>query len=213
MWFELVDQNSADTEPVNATTKWKLTTFDNDEANGWERHKALCLAQLKQVEDALAETIKEAAALQKQHDQLVFDMGPAVGGTLKFVDLAGADNEGRDSVGAVNREEQLELADVNKSMLALKDCLRAIAGVPGAPKKPPFRNSNLTRLLQDSLAPTDGMTSRKNPTSHTVLLTCVSPADAMEKKTVASLRTGQIFVKDTSKRAVGTPKAKNRKKK
>ena len=166
MWFELVDQNSADTEPVNATTKWKLTRFEDERGSeGWERHKALCLAQLKQVEDALAETIKEVALLQKQHDQLIFDMGPAVGGTLKFVDLAGADNEGRDSVGAVNREEQLELADVNKSMLALKDCLRAIAGVPGAPKKPPFRNSNLTRLLQDSLAP-DSMTSRKVKKAH-----------------------------------------------
>ena len=44
------------------------------------RHKALCMAQLKQLEEALAEAIADAAKLQYQHDQLVFDMGPSVGG-------------------------------------------------------------------------------------------------------------------------------------
>ena len=47
MWFELVDQNSADTAPVGASTKFKLAQFGLDK--GWERHQALCVAQLKQV--------------------------------------------------------------------------------------------------------------------------------------------------------------------
>ena len=49
-----------------------------------------------------------------------------------------------------------------------------------------------------------------------MLITCVSPADVAEKKTVASLRAGQIFGKAPKKgvgkatRAVGTPKAKRK---
>ena len=61
----------------------------------------------------------------------------------------------------------------------------------------------------------------QNPTSHTLLLTCVSPAKDIEKKTVASLRYGQLFGKAPKsnlfsasptkvKRAAGNPKGRKK---
>jgi hypothetical protein len=55
--------------------------------------------------------------------------------------------------GGHTRQQQKESADINRSLLALKECLRSLAGVPGAKARPPFRESRLTRILEDTLRP------------------------------------------------------------
>ena len=107
-----------------------------------------------------------------------------------------------------------ESAAINKSLLALKECLRAIGGangggkrgVKGAPTKPPFRNSNLTRLLEDALLP-GPTSSRHNLESHSVMLVCAGPGDKHERMTVNALRYGQMMAKG----ATGTKGVKGQK--
>jgi len=63
-----------------------------------------------------------------------------------LVDLAGSERK-KDSEQH-SRERQQEGAEINTSLHALKECIRA-QGKPWAP----YRNSPLTRVLQESLAP------------------------------------------------------------
>jgi len=109
---------------------------------------------------------------------------PQVGGCLYVVDLAGADYDHR-AGGA-----QKESAAINKSLLALKECFRSLAGV-GA-QKPNFRQCKLTRLLEDALCPA-ASSQRRNRESLSVMLVNVSPEVRLEKMTVNTLRYGQLY--------------------
>jgi kinesin family protein 3/17 len=92
---------------------------------------------------------------------------------LHLIDLAGS--ERADATGA--RGERLrEGAQINKSLSALGGVIGALT-TPGRPHIP-YRDSKLTRLLQDSLG----------GNAVTVMLCCVSPADANGDETLSSLR-------------------------
>merc|ERR1712194_908667 len=111
--------------------------------------------------------------------------GPAsLGGSLMLVDLAGADYDHR--VGA----QQKESAEINKSLLALKECLRALANKSS--QRPKFRDSKLTRIMEDSLAPS-AASSRRCRESTSVMIVNVSPAALLEKMTLNTLRYGQMY--------------------
>eukprot|EP00656_Telonema_subtile_P011446 TRINITY_DN15674_c0_g1_i3.p1 TRINITY_DN15674_c0_g1~~TRINITY_DN15674_c0_g1_i3.p1 ORF type:complete len:635 (+),score=156.09 TRINITY_DN15674_c0_g1_i3:113-2017(+) len=130
---------------------------------------------------------------------------PALGGTMLLVDLAGADYDHRSGA------QQKESAAINKSLLALKECFRSLANVSGQRAK--FRDSKLTRLLEDALAPTAAST-RINRESVSVMLVNVSPDAQLEKMTLNTLRYGQMYAdantnptkKRTVKKAAGAPK-------
>ena len=72
--------------------------------------------------------------------------------------------------------------------LALKECFRSLANVPGTARAgggrtnspANFRGSKLTRLLQDALAPT-AASSRRNKASVSVMLVNVSPAGELHR--------------------------------
>jgi hypothetical protein len=113
---------------------------------------------------------------------LVEEANGSLGGALLFVDLAGADNDGRDLSDEHSVQQRNESTAINKSLLALKECIR---GLVGQDAQVPFRNSKLTRVLEPVLRP-----PRSN--SESVMLVNVSPANHLEKNTVNTLRYGQL---------------------
>jgi kinesin family protein 2/24 len=77
----------------------------------------------------------------------------AIHGKFSLIDLAG--NEMAKSISRSTRERRVEGAEINKSLLALKECIRAL-GRKAAHL--PFRNSKLTRILRDSFIGKNSMT-------------------------------------------------------
>ncbi|XP_044252596.1 kinesin-like protein Klp10A [Tribolium madens] len=71
--------------------------------------------------------------------------GKQLEGKFSLIDLAG--NERGADNSKSNKQTRLEGADINKSLLALKECIRAL-GKKG--KHCPFRESILTKILRDS---------------------------------------------------------------
>jgi len=118
--------------------------------------------------------------------RLLKTKGPsALGGNMLLVDLAGADYDHRAG------KAQKESVSTNKSLLALKECFRALVSSSSGSSKsynPPFRNSNLTRILKDSLAPTTD--KRENVC---VMVVNVCPSAHIKSGTVNALRYGQMY--------------------
>lgn len=142
--------------------------------------KRLQLQQL--LADAEAGVEAARGALATASDGVA--MAP-LGGELVLVDLAGADYDHRAPTAA-----QKESAAINKSLLALKECFRSLAKVSGS--RPKFRDSKLTRMLEDALAPTV-KSERRNTASASVMLVNISPAAELQKGTVNALRYGQLY--------------------
>ncbi|XP_057659456.1 kinesin-like protein Klp10A [Diorhabda carinulata] len=74
-------------------------------------------------------------------------------GKFSLIDLAG--NERGADTSSANRQTRMEGAEINKSLLALKECIRAL-GRKGAHL--PFRVSKLTQVLRDSFVGTSSRT-------------------------------------------------------
>jgi hypothetical protein len=92
--------------------------------------------------------------------------------SLTLVDLAGS--ERLKKTGAVGNR-RTEGININKSLLVLGQVVSALSA---GRTKPPYRDSKLTRLLQDSLG----------GNSRTILLACVSPDAANLDETINTLR-------------------------
>nr|XP_045595024.1 chromosome-associated kinesin KIF4A-like [Procambarus clarkii] len=91
-----------------------------------------------------------------------------------MVDLAGSERAKK--TGATG-ERFKEGVNINKGLLALGNVISALCE-EGNRGHIPYRDSKLTRLLQDSLG----------GNSHTVMIACVSPADSNLEETLSSLR-------------------------
>jgi kinesin family member 2/24 len=85
----------------------------------------------------------------------------AVLGRLSLIDLAGSER-GADTKSN-NRQRRMEGAEINKSLLALKECIRALDTQSG---HVPYRGSKLTLCLKESFT---------RPDARTVMITTVSP--------------------------------------
>eukprot|EP00703_Trepomonas_sp_PC1_P000158 JAP96448.1 Kinesin-13 [Trepomonas sp. PC1] len=96
-----------------------------------------------------------------------------VHGKMSFIDLAGAERAG--DVQNTDRQTRMEGAEINTSLLALKECIRAME--MDKPHKK-FRESKLTLILRDSFI--------KN--SKTVMIACCSPSDKSCENTLNTLR-------------------------
>ncbi|KAJ6740356.1 CHROMOSOME-ASSOCIATED KINESIN KIF4A-RELATED [Salix purpurea] len=96
---------------------------------------------------------------------------------LHLVDLAGSERAKRTGTGGLRLKEGIH---INKGLLALGNVISAL----GDEKKRkegmhvPYRDSKLTRLLQDSLG----------GNSKTVMIACISPADINAEETLNTLK-------------------------
>ena len=100
-------------------------------------------------------------------------------GKLSLVDLAGSEDVGRSGATGVNLAEAKK---INTSLLALGNVIQALTEAQGSKRAAfvPFRNSTLTRLLQESFG----------GNCKTTLLCCCSPAEADLTETLSTLRFG-----------------------
>ncbi|KAL9693550.1 hypothetical protein quinque_012835 [Culex quinquefasciatus] len=110
-------------------------------------------------------------------EQMSSDVGQSRGvikrGKLNLVDLAGSERQSK--TGATG-DRLKEATKINLSLSALGNVISAL--VDGKTKHVPYRDSKLTRLLQDSLG---GNTK-------TLMVACISPADSNYDETLSTLR-------------------------
>lgn len=98
---------------------------------------------------------------------------PRVVGKLSFIDLAGSER-GADTTDN-DKQTRMEGAEINKSLLALKECIRAL---DNDQNHIPFRGSKLTEVLRDSFV----------GNSRTVMISCISPSSGSCEHTLNTLR-------------------------
>lgn len=94
-------------------------------------------------------------------------------GKISFIDLAGSER-GADTTDN-DRQTRIEGAEINKSLLALKECIRAL---DNDQLHIPFRGSKLTEVLRDSFV----------GNSRTVMISCISPNAGSCEHTLNTLR-------------------------
>lgn len=95
-------------------------------------------------------------------------------GKLNFIDLAGSER-GTDRGHHSDAKIRLEGAEINRSLLALKECIRAL---DKDKKHAPFRGSKLTMVLKDSFI----------GNSKTCMIATISPNHSNSDHTLNTLR-------------------------
>eukprot|EP01018_Ginkgo_biloba_P020497 Gb_02027 [translate_table: standard] len=122
------------------------------------------------------ESSRSHAILQlviKKHSGGNESKGGKTVGKLSFIDLAGSER-GADTTDN-DRQTRMEGAEINKSLLALKECIRAL---DNDQIHIPFRGSKLTEVLRDSFV----------GDSRTVMISCISPNTGSCEHTLNTLR-------------------------
>ncbi|KAK9146943.1 hypothetical protein Sjap_006846 [Stephania japonica] len=137
------------------------STGANEESS--RSHAILQLSIRKQSE------IKES---KRNNDTNESKSGKVVG-KISFIDLAGSER-GADTTDN-DRQTRIEGAEINKSLLALKECIRAL---DNDQIHIPFRGSKLTEVLRDSFV----------GNSRTVMISCISPNAGSCEHTLNTLR-------------------------
>ncbi|KAH7831620.1 putative Kinesin motor domain [Monocercomonoides exilis] len=117
------------------------------------------------ADSSRSHAILQIAIKQKRTGDLV--------GKFSFIDLAGSER-GADTMHA-DRQTRLEGAEINKSLLALKECIRAMDQQHG---HLPFRGSKLTMVLKDSFV----------GDASTVMIANISPNSGSCENTLNTLR-------------------------
>lgn len=123
-------------------------------------HAILQVALKKMVEDKSDNPYAQKGKM-KQHTK------------FSFIDLAGSERAADTSNNC--RRTRLEGAEINKSLLALKECIRAM---DQNAKHRPFRGSKLTQVLKDSLV----------GNSKTIMIANISPNAGACEHTLNTLR-------------------------
>ncbi|CAN9501651.1 unnamed protein product [Ophioblennius macclurei] len=94
---------------------------------------------------------------------------------LHLVDLAGSERQKKTKAEGDRLKEGIS---INRGLLALGNVISALGDESKKNTFVPYRDSKLTRLLQDSLG----------GNSHTLMIACVSPADSNMEESINTLR-------------------------
>ena len=103
-------------------------------------------------------------------------------GKLSLVDLAGS--ERAEETQSNNRTRRAEGAEINKSLLALKECIRALQARKASGNNEihvPFRASKLTHVLRDSFV-------SKSDKSRIIMISCINPSFIHSNQSINTLR-------------------------
>ena len=129
----------------------KRTTYSTVANNSSSRSHAICKISIKDEEGSVI-------------------------GVLIVCDLAGS--ERAQDTKSNSRQRRIEGAGINKSLLALKECIRAMDSTGG---HVPFRASKLTLSLRDSF-------KSKIFENKVIMITCVCPGNSSSDHTLNTLR-------------------------
>mmetsp|Transcript_38645 Transcript_38645/g.99222 ORF Transcript_38645/g.99222 Transcript_38645/m.99222 type:complete len:619 (-) Transcript_38645:2598-4454(-) len=173
-------------------TKKKLQTREDRQQTvhivGLKEHSVSCIAELNsliQLGNTCRSTGSTAANNKSSRSHAVLQINlrfPShlranqlgkLYGKISFVDLAGSER-GADTIMS-GKQTSREGAEINKSLLALKECIRAL---DNEKSHTPFRGSKLTQVLRDSFI----------GNSKTVMIATVSPALSSSENTLNTLR-------------------------
>ncbi|TVU20935.1 hypothetical protein EJB05_30541 [Eragrostis curvula] len=139
------------------------TTGANEESS--RSHAILQLAVKKHLPVTDTRRQRDREAAEAKNTKLV--------GKMSFIDLAGSER-GADTTDN-DKQTRIEGAEINKSLLALKECIRAL---DNDQIHIPFRGSKLTEVLRDSFV----------GNSRTVMISCISPSSGSCEHTLNTLR-------------------------
>ena len=110
-----------------------------------------------------------------------------------MVDLAGSERQKKTKAKGDRLKEGI---NINMGLLSLGNVISALGEENrGANSHIPYRDSKLTRLLQDSLG----------GNSHTLVIACVSPADSNREETMSTLRYADRARKIKNKPIINKP--------
>ncbi|KAH3765496.1 kinesin family member 10 [Pelomyxa schiedti] len=187
------DLFSPDSPPIEIRESGKqvvLTGVTTNKPQSWEEvHEMLQFANKNRTQhptDTNAESSRSHAVFQIIVERTTLADSTVTSGKLSLIDLAGSE---RATSTTNHSERQKEGAAINKSLLALANCINAL-GNPKYKKGSyiPFRDSKLTRLLKDSLG----------GNCRTVMIANVSPSSKSLEDTFNTLeyakRTKEIKV-------------------
>jgi len=158
------------------TNEWKINDHWKEDPENRRRANELGLEFLKR-------SIKKIGA-ERVLQRAMAAAHTAVGGKVVFVDLAG--NEWASDSALIKNDsavQQSERKEINKSLLALKECVRAMNGTRD---HVPFRNSKLTMVLRPHL---------KAESSTAIMVANVSPSQHHIKKTFNTLSYSALVAK------------------
>ena len=118
------------------------------------------------------------AVLQLTLEQKSIDLnskGTVICSKLCLIDLAGSER----AASSENRGQRMvEGANINRSLLALGNCINILSDINKRGKFIPYRDSKLTRILKDSLG----------GNTQTIMIACVSPASSALEETSNTLK-------------------------
>ena len=118
------------------------------------------------------------AVLQLSLEQTVKQKGSTtslITSKMCMIDLAGSE---RAAVSENRGQRMVEGANINRSLLALGNCINILSDANKRGKFVPYRDSKLTRILKESLG----------GNTQTIMIACVSPASTALEETLNTLK-------------------------